>query len=389
MPSLAVRSRLVSVDILRGIVMVLMPLDHIREYFAHRAAVLNPEDLSETGAALFLTRWLTHFCAPAFAFLAGTGAFLSLSRGRTRPQLAGYLFSRGAFLAVLDPTVMKFFWSFNLNYRYTEVGILWVIGWSLMALAALVHLPRWAVLLFSITVIAGHNALDGIRPEVFGAWAPLWNLLHVQGQVEMFPGFKVWVVYPLLPWIGVAAAGYVFGALLADESAARRRRRLLIVGAAVTLVFVMLRWLNGYGDPRPWTEQAQGVWTLFSFLNCTKYPTSLLFLCMTLGPAIAALAVVERLPVRIGQWLSTLGRVPLFYYLVHIPLIHVSAIIIARLTLGSDVMRNATTSPPPGWGFDLPVIYLLWMGVVLAMYPVCRWFARVKQRRTDWWLGYL
>ncbi len=369
--------------------MVLMPLDHLREYFAHRVTAPHPVEFSEAGAALFLTRWLTHFCAPAFAFLAGTGAFLSLSRGKSRSQLSRYLFSRGAFLALLDPTVMKFFWSFNLNYRYTEVGILWVIGWSLMALAALVHLPRWAALLFSVSIIAGHNALDGIRPESFGAWAPLWNLLHVQGQVEVITGFKVWVVYPLVPWIGVAAGGYVFGSLVADEAGMLRRRRVLFVGVAISAVFVWLRWWNVYGDPRPWTEQPQGVWTLFSFLHCTKFPTSLLFLCMTLGPAIAALAMVERLPARMGQWLATLGRVPLFYYLVHIPLIHVLAIIIAHLTLGSEVMRSATTSPPPGWGFGLPVIYLLWLGVVLAMFPACRWFAGVKQRRTEWWLGYL
>ncbi|MGH7702234.1 MAG: DUF1624 domain-containing protein, partial [Gemmatimonadales bacterium] len=379
--------RLDSVDLLRGLVMVIMALDHVRDYF--NGPRFDPLDLTQTTAALFFTRWITHFCAPVFVFLAGAGAFISGDRGKPKAELSRFLVTRGLWLVALEVTVVRFAWAFNLDYgRITILQVIWAIGWSMVALAALIHLPHRAIAAFAIVMILGHNLLDPILPEVFGGHGPtgygvlgwLWIVLHVPVQP---------VFYPLIPWIGVMAAGYAFGPLLRLE-AGQRRRTLLTLGVALTAGFIVLRAIDTYGDPTYWTPQRNGLFTLLSFVNTTKYPPSLLFLLMILGPAIAALALFERISGPVARFFIVFGRVPLFYYVLHLYLIHLLVLALAALQ-GLEVQRflDVFIFFPPEWGFSLPVVYLIWAAVVLTLYPACRWFAGVKQRNRSAWLSYL
>jgi uncharacterized membrane protein len=382
------RVRLDSVDMLRGLVMVIMALDHTRDYFT--AVRFNPTDLTQTTAALFLTRWITHFCAPVFVFLAGTGAFLSVARGKTRRELAWFLVTRGLWLVVLEVTVVRFAWAFNLDYSSgVFIQVIWALGVSMIALAALIVLPRAAITGIGLLMVLGHNLLDSVQPAAFGSAGWLWTILHVQAPIAL-AGYPVFVAYPLIPWIGVMALGYTFGPLLLRPEA-ERRRLLLRLGGAMTLAFFVVRSLNFYGDPGPWSGQPSLLYTMLSFLNTTKYPPSLSFLLMTLGPSIMALAWFEQLRGAVARFLIVFGRVPLFFYILHLLLIHALALVVGLL-LGYDArqfMVDWVQGLPGDWGFGLGVVYLMWALVVLALYPVCRWFAGVKARRRDAWLSYL
>ena len=387
-PLAPARERLESVDLLRGIVMVVMALDHVRDYFTD--VRFDPADLSQTTAALFLTRWVTHFCAPAFVLLAGTAAYLA-GRRRTRGELSRFLLTRGLWLVVLELTVVRWAWMFNFNYT-TEllfVQVIWAIGVSMLALAALVWLPVTAIAAIGVGMIAAHNAFDGISPQELGAWGPLWTLLHVQAPIPLGTGQVIFVAYPLVPWIGVMAAGYALGPLLL-RPAPERRRLLFRLGAALTAAFVVLRALNVYGDPAPWSEQETAGRTLLSFLNTTKYPPSLLFLLMTLGPCLMVLPWLEHVRGAVASFFVTIGRVPLFYYVLHLYLIHATALAVGTLAgFPPSAFLTVWLNLPDGWGYPLPVVYLVWAGVVLALYPACRWFAGVKARRREAWLSYL
>jgi uncharacterized membrane protein len=386
-------ARLDSVDLLRGVVMVLMALDHTRDYFTN-IHDFDPLDPARTNLALYLTRWVTHFCAPVFVLLAGTGAFLGGCRGKSKNALAWFLLTRGLWLVFLELTFVRFAWTFNFEVLNLSCAVIWAIGWSMVVLAVLVFLPAPAVALLGALLIAGHNLLDGVSPDAFGRLGWLWAFLHVPSLVQPIPGVYCAIPYPLVPWVGVMAVGYGLGPVMLLEPG-RRRRWLLIIGTALTLAFVAVRAANGYGEPRAWSLQANGLRTLFSFLNCTKYPPSLDYLLMTLGPAIAALALFDRPPGPVGRFFQTYGRVPLFFYLLHLPLIHGLAVLLDLVRYGwSPYASQAFYGVdlkllPPGYGFGLPVIYLLWLGVVLALYPACRWFAGVKRRRRDAWLSYL
>jgi uncharacterized membrane protein len=373
-----VRPRLDSVDLLRGIAMVVMALDHVRDHFGDPH--LDPTNLAQTTTALFLTRWVTHFCAPVFVLLAGASAFLAGTRGRTTRALSRFLLTRGVWLVVLEITVVRFGWSFDLHFAWPVLQVIWAIGASMVVLSGLVFLPTSAIAVCGIALIAGHNLLDGIAPEQFGAAGWLWNVFHV----PRFP-----VVYPLVPWVGVMAAGYALGPLLLRE-AAERRRVLARLGLGFTAAFVILRAANGYGDPAPWSAQSSGRFTALSFLDTTKYPPSLLFLLMTLGPAMAVLPALEHRSGRAARVLLVYGRVPLFYYVLHLYLIHALALGAAYLT-HRDVRAFLTVcfAFPTGWGFGLPVVYATWVAVVALLYLPCRWFGGVKQRRRDAWLSYL
>jgi uncharacterized membrane protein len=287
------RPRLDSVDLLRGWIMVVMALDHVRDFFSREAVLFDPSDLTQTTVPLFLTRWITHFCAPVFFFLAGTGAFLSTRRGKTKGEVARFLLTRGLWLIVLELTVVQFGWTFGIDLHFVALMVIWALGWSMIALAALIYLPLWAIAVFGAVMIAGHNALDGVRPEAFGSFAWLWKILHVQAAFQIAPKYNAFVVYPLVPWIGVMACGYAFGALLRRERD-ERRRLLLWIGGGLIVAFVVLRAINVYGDPAPWSAQASATATVLSFLNCAKYPPSLLYLLMTLGPSIVLLALFDR-----------------------------------------------------------------------------------------------
>jgi uncharacterized membrane protein len=383
------RPRLDSVDLLRGLVIVFMALDHARDFFTN--VTFEPTDLTQTTGALFLTRWITHFCAPVFVFLAGTSAFLYQARGKSRAEVSRFLLTRGLWLVVLELTVVRLAWEFNLNYASDVlfVQVIWVIGVSMIVLAGLIHLPLGLVAGAGIAMVAGHNLLDGVSPESLGRWGPLWTLLHVQAPIPLRGDQVLFVIYPLVPWIGVMAAGYAFGAPLL-RPAEQRRRLLLRLGGGLTIGFLVLRAINLYGDPAPWGVQESAGRTVLSFLNTTKYPPSLLFLLMTLGPAIAALPLLERLRGSLARAVTVYGRVPLFFYVLHLFLVHALALLVATLA-GRDPRSflHVWMFLPDDWGYGLPVVYLVWAGVVLALYPACRWFAGVKARRREAWLSYL
>ncbi len=396
-PSAGVRPRLEAIDLWRGVIMLLMALDHTRDFLHHDILQYTATDLTKTSAALFLTRWVTHFCAPVFCFFGGTAAFLSLGRGKTTGEVSRFLITRGVWLIFLELTVVYVGWMFRFDYAIFGGQVIWALGWAMIVLGLLVYLPRWAIATFGVVMIAAHNLSDGVQPEAFGSFAWLWMMLHTGGGVQLAPGHVFFFAYPLVPWLGVMAAGYAFGAVLKRERA-ERRRIVLWLGVGLTAGFVLLRLSNLYGDPRPWSAQPTALFTLFSFLNCSKYPPSLLYLLMTLGPSLIALAALDR---DLGRWarpIIVFGRVPLFFYLLHIPLIHGVAVLFSYLRYGrADWLfimppfwgAEAAQAYPPDYGYGLGAVYLIWLGVVLALYLPCRWFADLKQRRRDPWLSYL
>ena len=397
------RQRVDSIDLLRGLVMVIMMLDHTRDYFSAEQFQFDPTNLDRTSIALFLTRWITHFCAPVFFFLAGTGAYLRLARGGTPRELSWFLVSRGVWLIVLELTIFRALITFDVLPRGTYIfQTIWALGWSMIVLAALVHLPLRVTGAFGVVMILVHNAFDGIKvpPCVPGqppcsAGDMLIRMLHVQGPI--FPGADgpmFLALYPLIPWIGVMAAGYAFGRLY-TMNAPDRRRILLRLGGAIVVLFVVLRATNLYGDLTKWSVQPRGTaFTVLSFLNLSKYPPSLLYLCMTLGPAILLLAYLEReRRGALGMALVRFGRVPLLFYTLQWVFAHgVAFAAFAAAGKPTEALFIFHNNPPEVLaqaGFPLPVVYAFWIVGVLALYPICRWYAEVKRRRSDWWLGYL
>jgi Predicted membrane protein len=386
------RQRVDVVDVVRGIIMVLMALDHTRDFFGNASA--SPTNLATTTEALFFTRWVTHFCAPTFFLLTGTGAYLSRRR-RTLGDLSPFLVTRGLWLILLEITVVRFLWQFNVDYKLTVLNVLWALGWAMIVLGLLVHLPTRVIAAIGLVVIAGHNLLDGVRANVFGALAPVWSLLHIPSIIMPGPDHIVFGAYPLIPWIGVTAVGYALGTLW-ELPAERRRSLLLRIGLGCIAVFLVLRGFNVYGDPVPWAVQSRGSMTLVSFLNLNKYPPSLLFLLMTLGPVLLALHALDGQTPTLLRPAQIIGKVPFFYYLMHVLMLHLLAAGAALIRYGS--IRPALESPTldrfpitqlPGWPAPLPVVYLIWITVVVMLYPFCAWYAGVKRRSDNPWLSYL
>ncbi len=381
------RARIESVDVVRGVIMIIMALDHVRDFFGNLA--VNPTDPATTTYPLFFTRWITHFCAPVFFLLTGTGAYLAL-RKKSRSELSRFLFTRGLWLIFLELVVVRGFgWQFNFDYRLTLLIVLWALGWSMIVLSVLVYLPPWAVTAFGLVMVATHNLFDSVESD-----NPLWSILHSPNVLVENARHTVFVLYPLIPWIGVTAAGYGLGQIYSWTSE-RRRRFLLPLGIGLTAAFVVLRAINIYGDPRHWHTQRSAAFTVLSFLNTTKYPPSLLFLLMTLGPAALFLWAVDTGTPRWLRPALVFGKVPMFYYLLHVPLIHLIALAVCYARYGhvywmfqSPSLDDFPITPPPGWAYSLPVVYLVWACVVLALYPLCRWFAGVRQRRDEAWLSY-
>ena len=367
-------ARYASIDILRGAVMVLMAIDHVRVYSGLPPGGPTP--------GIFFTRWVTHFCAPAFIFLAGTSAFLY---GRTHQDLARFLVTRGAWLIFLEMTAIRLFWTFNFDFaNYLLAGVIWVIGWSMILLALVVKLPVTAVGAIGLVMIAGHNLL----PTPGGG--PLWTLLHAgffNGSIGPLA-----VLYTIIPWSGVMMAGYAFGTIVTAEPD-RRRRLCLGIGLGATALFVLLRAFNLYGEPRPWSGEQMPAW--LSFLNTSKYPASLQFLLMTLGPTIALVPLLEGARGALARWVSVFGKVPFFYYVLHIPLIHVLALIVSRVREGAVngwlFTNHPMGNPPPpeGYAWSLALLYTVWAAAVLLLYPPSAWFARLKARNKSRWLSYL
>jgi len=386
--SAPLRPRIESVDVVRGVIMIIMALDHTRDFFGIPGQ--NPVDLSKASAALFLTRWITNICAPVFFLLTGTGAYLSL-RKRSPADLSRFLFTRGVWLIFLEVVVLRCLsYQFNFDYRVTILLVLWALGWAMITLSLLVRFPTIVATIFGVVLIVGHNLLDSIQST-----KPLWVILHSPGFVLNSPTHVVFAAYPLIPWVGVTAIGFALGQVYSWD-AARRRAFLLRAGLALTASFVVLRWVNVYGDPARWSSQKSALFTVLSFLNVIKYPPSLLFLLMTLGLALVFLAAVDGGTPRVLEPARIIGKVPLFYYVLHFTLIHLLAVATclvryhsAHWMFESPDLGHYPFTAPPGWGYPLPVVYLVWAFVVALMYPLCRWFAALKQRRSEAWLSYL
>ena len=380
------RQRIESVDVLRGLVMILMALDHTRDFFGTFGA--NPTNLAATTAPLFFTRWITHLCAPVFFLLTGTGAGLARG-GRSASDLSRYLIVRGFLLIILELTLIRgLAYQFNFDYQVTLLLVIWALGWSMVFLGLIVFLPVGAIAAIGLALIVGHNAFDTVQ------WNnPLWSILHRPGFV-LQGDRTVFVAYPLIPWLGVTAVGYALSRVYSWEPE-RRRKFLLTTGLGAIVAFVLLRAGNIYGDPFPWSRQATPLFTALSFINANKYPPSLLFLLMTLGPAMLILRSLDR---GTPGWLRpaiTYGRVPFFYFVAHFALIHVLAVVVtfaihgaAHWMFQSPTLGQYPFTPPPGWGFSLPVVYGVWIAVVLVLYVPCRRMARLKASGKHPWLSY-
>ena len=392
--------RLDSVDLLRGLAMAVMVLDHTRD-FTHGASLrFDPTDLGQTDPFIFATRWITHFVAPVFVLLAGLAAALRLARRGNKVELSRFLLVRGLFLVVLEFTVVRIGIVFNLDYSLVAIlQVIWVLGVSMVVLAGLIHLPTPLVAAIGLALIVGHNALDGIFVEPSPDGQTLagagWMLLHQPGPIFLTDDPVVLLVlYPIIPWVGVIAVGYALGALYGLE---RSYRRALMgwLGLVAIAGFLALRWANIYGDPAPWSPQPEPVFTILSFLNTTKYPVSLLFLLMTIGPALVLLALLDgRTAGRLGRPLVTLGRVPLFFYLLQWYVAHAIGVGLG-LVAGQDVAWQFLNPPekfgavPPDAGFDLWVVYGAWIAALVTLYPACRWYAAYKARRPGGWRSLL
>jgi uncharacterized membrane protein len=384
-----VSPRINAIDIVRGAAMVLMAIDHVRVFSGLPAGGPAP--------GIFFTRWITHFCAPAFIFLAGTSAFLY---GRRHADLSRFLLTRGLWLVFLELTYFRLAWTFNLEFRQYELaGVIWVIGWCMVLLSGLVRLPVRVIAAIGLAIIAGHNLLDSQLTRELGndLGSNLWKILYVgfySGPAQLGPdGPNLMVLYSIVPWIGVMAAGYAFGTI-AVMPAPQRRRACLAIGGAAILLFLVLRGFNLYGDPNRWSAGGR-LPALFSFLAATKYPASLDFLLMTLGPTILILPLLEGAHGTVARVLTVFGRVPFFYYALHIPLIHVLAIVVSKVRLGEVswwlFTNHPSGNPPPpdGYTWSLPLLYLVWAIAVAILYVASRWFAELKARRSDWWLSYV
>jgi uncharacterized membrane protein len=378
--------RLDSIDLLRGMVILLMALDHTRDFFGDLS--VDPMDTAKTWPTLFITRWISHFCAPVFVFLAGTSAWLQ-ARRKSPAELSYFLITRGLWLVFLELTWVRCLgWFFNFNYHFSVGQVIWAIGWSMAALGVAVrfHLSPRIAGFAGVAVIFLHNLTDSWRAEQFGPLWWLWRILHDRQNMEIAPGYVFFPQYPLLPWMAILFAGYGFGTIYKLEDS-QRRRAISKLGLAATGLFIVLRTANFYGDPKPWTEG------LYSFLNCSKYPPSLLFVLMTLGPALLLLSRLPDTVSGLAQTVVTFGRAPLFFYLIHLPLIHGAALVYALAIYGNaDWLTDAPgwgrMAKPADFGFALPGVYAIWLTVLLVTYPVCTWFNRKKRDSPAAWLRY-
>jgi uncharacterized membrane protein len=389
--------RITSIDLLRGLVMIVMALDHVRDYFHEGAMLQDPMDLQTTTPALFLTRWITHYCAPIFVFLSGTSAYLSSLR-KTKAEFGNFMIMRGLWLLLAEVTIVSFGWTFNPHFNSMVLQVIWAIGASMVVFGILCRLPYIWILVIAIVIICGHNMLDYISTAHQGLKGFVWDALH-NGHFNFYPinqaqthGFIV--VYPVLPWIGIMMAGYALGKIFeAGFPEKRRRNFLLVMGSSLIALFILLRLLDGYGDRLHWQTQRNFLFTLFDMVDVSKYPPSLAFTCMTLGPAMLALAFAENMRNSFARIIMVFGRVPFFYYVLHIYFIH---IVTVMLFYASGYGSEQISSPgsffnfrPPSFGYSLGVTYLIWLGVVVALYFPCRWYDKYKSSHKKWWLSYV
>jgi uncharacterized membrane protein len=398
---LALKPRVLSIDVLRGIIMVLMALDHVRDFFfkaslkSAGSVAMDPTNMATTTPGLFFTRWITHFCAPVFVFLAGTSIFL-ISRKKSKKELSQFLIKRGCWLLFVEIAVISLAWTLNPFYNVIILQVIWAIGISMIVIGLLVYLPAKFLLALGLIIVLGHNCLQ--YPSFASLKGNIWfDLLYFTNfsTYNIFQNHMVLIVYSFLPWTGVMLLGFYFGKLYdADMEAFRRRKILIVLGSAIIALFFLLRIINIYGDPLPWSAQPRGaIYTVLSFLNTNKYPPSLEYLCMTLGPAMLMLAFLEKIQNRFISILNIFGRVPMFYYILHLYLIHLIGVIVFYASGFSSKDIITPASPfyfrPPGLGFSLVGVYIIWIIVVLVLFPLCKWYNRYKSTHKSWWLSYL
>lgn len=388
------KKRVESIDVLRGLVMIIMALDHVRDYFHIAANTGDPLDLNTTTPILFFTRWITHFCAPIFVFLSGTSIYLQSLR-KTKSELTAFLIKRGLWLILLEVGVVTLGWTFDLHYNMLILQVIWAIGISMVLMGCIVRFPFQVVIVTGALIVLLHNLLDFPERDPNLHAGLFWDLLH-HGKFVPYPlvGTHVFlIVYPFLPWTGLMMLGYGFGKIMEIPD---RKKILNILGFSLIGCFVLLRYINVYGDPLPWTVQRNGFYTFLSFINVNKYPPSLLYMCITIGPALLILSFLDSVRNGITEVLKTYGRVAMFYYLLHLFLIHLVAMILffARGNTMEKAIAGKANSPfyfvLPGEGYSLPVVYLIWICIVALLYPLCKAYDRYKTNHKEkWWLSYL
>ncbi|RPD50789.1 DUF1624 domain-containing protein [Paracnuella aquatica] len=385
--------RISSIDALRGLVMIIMALDHARDLLHFGALTEDPANLQTTTPWLFATRWITHFCAPVFVALSGTSIYLQ-SRRKSKGQLSAFLLKRGLWLILVEITLVTFGISFDPGWTFIFLQVIWAIGISMVILAGLIWLPFGVLLALGALILLGHNALDGAEAAGQAPQNLLYSLLHRQAFIPFGNGHVLGILYPFLPWTGIMLLGYCLGKLYQLE-AALRRKWLAGLGAGAVLLFILLRATNAYGDPLPWAPQANGLRTALSFVNTQKYPPSLLFTCMTLGPALLLLALADGWRNAFTRITTVFGRVPFFYYILHFYILHgiAAMIFLAKGGTIAEGLKGAEGVPfkfvVPGVGLHLWQVYLTWLAVVALLYPLCLWYGNLKKRKDWWWLSYL
>jgi uncharacterized membrane protein len=385
--------RIESVDLLRGIIMVIMALDHTRDFFHIGAFTGDPLDPATTTPVLYATRWITHFCAPIFVFLAGTSAWFQ-SKRKTVKELSSFLLSRGLWIIIVEVVVMTLILTANYRYDVFILQVLWAIGISMVVLGFMVRLPFKAILVTGLVIVVGHNLLDFAEAgrESVPFW---WGLLHQQTFIPISETRGIFVFYPFLPWTGLMLLGYCFGSVFTNYDSQARNKMLMRAGIGLIASFFILRAVNIYGDPRPWSSQSDWVKTIMSFMNVAKYPPSLLYICATIGPAMIFLALAENVRGKLAGFFLVIGRVPMFYYIVHFFILSVIGFALYFLK-GHTWEEGMSREGPfkfivPGEGFNLLTVYMIWIGLVLfILYPLCRWYDKYKREHPEKkWLSYL
>jgi uncharacterized membrane protein len=389
------KQRINSIDMMRGVVMVVMALDHARDFFHLGAFGYDPTNMQTTTPALFFTRWITHYCAPTFVFLAGTSIFLNLQK-RNKKELSIFLLSRGFWLIILEIVVVRFGLLFNFYFDVTILQVIWAIGASMIVMAALIHLSYRSILMIGILIVFGHNIFDYFALEAGDPMFGLWIIIRQAGFFSLTESNALFVPYPFLPWLGIMILGFCLGKLYTGEYTKEERRKFLMqLGFGVIILFVILRFINLYGDPAPWSVQKNGLFTLMSFLNTTKYPVSLMYTLMTLGPVMVILSLMEGVNTSILKPFHVFGRVPMFYYILHFMLIHTISLFLFMNKTGRSFQEldfhfnKSFGGITVEGGYSLAVTYLLWLAVVIFLYPLCVWYNRYKSTHRDWWLSYI
>ncbi len=392
--SLTQKERITSIDMMRGIVMIIMALDHTREFFHVDAQLANPTDLSQTTTILFFTRWITHFCAPTFVFLSGLSAGLSLKR-KTKKELSWFLFTRGFWLVIIEVVVMRFGFTFNLYYDVIFFEVIYTLGASMMVLSLLVYLPQKIVLGIGLVLIFGHDALNSIQLTPQDSGYTLWTLLQRPGFVGFDETHGAFVSYPLIPWLGIMLAGFGVAKLYTNYTTERRENILRYSGLTAIALFIIIRFTNVLAPLDAWSVQENAWFTFLSFINCTKYPVTLLFTLMILGPVLIILSFIERSNGWIAEKTTVIGRVPLFYFIVHFYLLHIAALVTHLIISGKSIteidfhLSAGLGGIAPGVGYSLIWTYIVWIALIILLYPVCRWYNNYKSKHAHWWLSYL